>query len=820
MDAFFRQARQAVRQLARAPLFTLTAVLSLAVGIGANTAIFTAANAIFFAPTPAVRDMDRLVDIGRSTDGQGFDTVSFGTYRELGDCSSVFDGVYAMRLEPQAFSMSERDAGAERIYGTQVSASYFDVIGVEPALGTVFRSEEEQLGVPLRKVVLTHAFWQSRFGGRPEVVGQELILNGDPFVIVGVGPRGFSGTSVLQPNVWVPLTAYARGMPGDETLRGQRNVWLMMGARLADDVSIDEAQAGLDAFVADLRRDYPDVYERVDLVAAPASRVPGVGREYIAPFLGMLLGVTGLLLLVTCTNLAGLLLSRAASRSREVAVRLALGASRGALVGMLMAETLVVFGLGAAAALVIATWISHGLAGVVSSLPLPMSIDVSLDWRVLAFTAGVSLLAACLTGVLPALQSSRADLVPDLKADAGAPRRQRLRQVFIAAQLAASLVLIVTAGLFLRALGAAGEVEPGFDVDPIEVVTLDLALGGYTDAESPAAADEIRTRLAAIPGVEMAGVSRMVPLDGGGMGLGALRPAGSTGVESLIDTDWNVVSPEYFETLGIPVVRGRGFTPADRADAPIVAIVNERLAQMTWPGEEPIGKELENGDFRPGREDTIRTIRVVGVARGGKYRWLGEPPAPFIYLPYAQEPMRDVNVLLRRAGGAGGLALQTAVRDELRSFNASLPLVRMQPLRSYADLGLLPQRLAASIAASLGVLALVLAGIGVYGVTAFAVASRTREIGVRMALGADRARVMRHVLWQGARPAIIGGAVGAVLALGVTQLIVGFLFGVSPVDPVTYVTTVVALGAVTLVATAVPARRAAAVDPLTALRAE
>jgi putative ABC transport system permease protein len=311
----------------------------------------------------------------------------------------------------------------------------------------------------------------------------------------------------------------------------------------------------------------------------------------------------------------------------------------------------------------------------------------------------------------------------------------------------------------------------------------------------------------------------MVPLDGGGLGLGGLRKPGTTGPESNIDTDWNVVSPEYFGALGISLVAGRTFEPADRQGAPLVAIINDRLARALYPDGQALGQQLENGDFRPGRESTFTTLTIVGIARESKYRWLGERPAPFIYVPYAQQPTRHINVLLRRADGFTA-PLELPVRQTLKSFDANLPLVRMQSLQSVADLGLLPQRLAATIAGSLGLVALLLAGIGVYGVTAFAVASRTKEIGVRIALGADRARVMRMVLWQGARLAIIGGTIGLALALGASQVVASLLFGVSPLDPVTYSVTISALVVVTLAATFVPARRAASVDPLISLRSE
>lgn len=819
MESFAGPIRSAIRSTARSPLFAVTAALSLAIGIGANTAIFSAANGLLLAPTRGVRDMHDLVDIGRTTDGRGFDTVAYGTFRDLQQRDAVFAGVYATRLEPQALSLGGPD-GAERIYAEQVSASYFDVLGVQPSAGTFFRTPDEQLGVPLRKVVLSHVFWQKRFAGRSDLIGQPIVLNGDPFTVVGIGPPGFQGATILAPDIWVPLTAYARGMPGDDTLRSRENSWLVMAGRLKPGVTIDGAQSYLDTFMADLQQSFPDVYRRIGLAATPASRVSGFDRGFVAPFLAILMGVVGLVLLVTCLNLSGLLLARAASRSREVAVRLALGASRRSLAAMGLAEAMVLFTLGSLAALVVAFWMTRALGTVLTGLPFPVMVDLSPDWRVLAFTAGVALVASLFTGLAPALQNSRADLVPDLKSDASAPRRQRLRRIFITAQLACCLVLVVTAGLFLRALGAAAGVEPGFDIDPIHVATIDLSLGGYSTEQSPEVAERIREQLAAIPGVDRVGLARMVALDGGGLGLGGLRRKGTIGPEAGIDTDWNVISPDYLAALGIPVLRGRNFTDADRQGGQSVAIVNERFARQVWPGQDPIGQQLENGDFRPGRDSVVTVLTVVGVARDAKYRWLGEPPAPFIYVPYAQQPMREVNYFIRRAEQAPATDLLPAVRRALKSFDANLPLVRHQSLRQSADLGLLPQRLAASIAGSLGAVALLLAGLGVYGVTAYAVATRTREIGVRMALGADRGRLMRMMLWQGARLAAIGGAIGIALSMGVTQVLQSLLFGVSPLDPITYASTLALLAAVTLAATFVPALRAAAVDPLTSLRSE
>jgi predicted permease len=820
MDRMIRQLRDATRQLRNAPLFTLTAVASLAIGIGANTAVFTVANGLFLAPTAGIRDQSRLVDIGRSDDGRGFDTVSFPTYLDVRDRVDLFEGVYATRFEPAAMSLGGRD-GAERIYGELVSASYFDVLGLTPSAGTFFRTREEQLGVPLRKVVLSHAFWTRRFAADPAIVGSTVVLNGDTFDVTGVGPVGFHGTTILMPDVWVPLTAYARAMPNDDVLRGRQNNGFLMAARLKPGVSIAQARDGCGALMRRLTEAYPETYRRRGFVVSAASRIPGLGSEFVLPFLSLLMALVGLVLLVACTNLAGLLLARAAARSREVAVRLALGASRGAVFGMLITESLVLFALGAVAACGVAYGMTRVLLSVIPTLPAQVNLDLPLDWRVLGFTALLTLVTGTLTGAAPAFQSARANLVPDLKAAGSGRRRQRLRHAFIAAQMALCLVLIVLAGLFIRALTTATHIDAGMAVDRIDVASIDLALGGYAAERAPAVAEDIRARLAAVPGVAAVGIARMVPLDGGGLGLGGLRRPGATSADARIDTDWNVISPEFLETVRLPILKGRNFTAADREGAPLAAIVNAHLASAEWPGQDPIGQVLENGDFRPGRERTIQRLTVVGVAQDAKYRWVGEAPRHFIYVPLAQQPMSDLQFFVRRADGLSAeVSLQPAVRKALADFDRDLPLVRMAPLRQFADLGLLPQRLAASLAGAMGGIALLLGAIGIYGVTAFAVASRTREIGLRMALGADAARVTRWVLWQGVRLTAIGGGVGLLVALAVTRLVSSLLFGVSPIDPIAFGTTIATLVGVTLAAGWLPARRASRTDPMQALRAD
>jgi predicted permease len=815
-----RQLRYSARLLARSPVFTLTAVGSLAIGIGANIAIFTVANALLLAPTPGIRDAGRVVDIGRTVNGEGFDTVSYPTFADLRDRASALSGVYAADLEPQPMSLGGDDA-ARRVYAQLVSANYFDVLGLVPTLGTFFRAGDEQVGVPLRAVVLGHGFWTRQFDARATIVGTEITLNGDRFTVIGVAPKGYQGTTILAPDLWVPLTAHARALPDAASLRGRRNQHLMLGGRLAPDVSLAQAQADLDVLMSALRTEYPEAYANQGLRAMPLSRVPGEAQAFVAPFVGLLMGLVGLVLLVACTNLAGLLLTRATDRSREVAMRLALGAPRRAIVGLLMSETLLVFALGALAGFPIAVALARLLQTALTAVPVPIAVDFSPDWRVVVFAIAITLATGVLSGLAPAVHGIRRSLIGELRRDAASsPRRQRLRRVFIAAQISCCLVLIIAAGLFMRALAAATTVDPGFALAGIEVASVDLALGGYSDDAAVTAATEIRDRLAALPGVASVGTAAMVPLSGGGLGLGGLRLPGATDPNDFITADWNVVSPEFLPTVSLALVRGRHFSAADRSGAPEVAIINEELANRAWPGQDPIGRVFENGDFRPGGEQSLRRLTVVGVARDTKYRWLGDGPRNFIYVPLAQNPMTTVNYFLRRTDAAQETTLAPAVRGALQSFDPQLPLIHMASFRSYADVGLLPQRLAASLAGALGAVALVLAAIGVYGVTAYAVASRTREIGVRLALGADARRVVREALTQGARITAIGAVVGVGVALAVTHLATDLLFGISPVDLPTFTLTTGALVAIGLLATYLPARRAARVSPVVALRAE
>jgi predicted permease len=663
--------------------------------------------------------------------------------------------------------------------------------------------------------------WRRRFQSDPAMVGREIVLNGSPFTVVAIAPEGFTGTTILTPDLWVPLTAGARGLPEHDRFRSRESNWLVLGARLAPGVSRAQAQQAVDRLVDQLRQEHPDIYLRRGLAVSPSSRVPGAAGEFAMPFIAVLMGLVGLVLLVACANLAGLLLARAADRSREIAVRLALGAPRGAVMSLVLVETSLLVAGGAALGLLVSQVLTSALASTLTALPVPAALGLALDWRVLAFTIAVSSVTAMVTGLAPALQAARTPPLPELKGEARTPRRTRLRLWFTGAQMAFCLVLVALAGLLGRALSTAANVTPGFDVDRVDVASLDLSIGGAPESRWSDLTHDLQDRFGAVPGAAGAAAARIVPLEGSSLGLGPLRHPGATDPATVIRADWNVVSPEFFDVLRVPLLRGRSFTWADRDGQPLVAIVNEQFARLAWPGQDPIGRTLENGDFRPGREASVRRLTVVGVVRDIKHRWIGETPGPFMFVPLAQQPPAIVNIFIRHAGGSPAPAgLQRDVRRALAGIDRHLPLVGYRPLRQYADLGLLPQRIAASLGGTLGAVALLIVAMGLYGLMAMAVTARRREFGVRLALGADAGRLVRSVLLHAARVAITGGTIGLALAAAMAQLLTDLLFGVPPIDPIAFGGAALTLGLVTLAAAWGPARRAARTDPLTVLRAE
>ena len=816
LDRTIRDLRHAARLIGRNPLFAVTAAVSLAVGIGATTTIFTIANALLLRPPAGVVDAGRVVDIGRTQNGRDFDTDSYPNFLDIRARATTLAGVYAYR-NAEAMSLAV-SGGAERIYGSLVSANYFAVLGVRPRLGRLLVESDDAGAADV--VVLSYRLWVDRFRRDPAIVGRHVTLNGRPFAVVGVAPDGFQGTTVLTSDVWAPIVAAPVVMPRHDAvlLTSRRSTWLVMGGRLKPGVSLAQAQAELDLLDGALVREFPRENSGRGLRADRLSPIPG-NAAVAAGFLGLLMAIVLLVLAIACANVSGVLLARAATRRREIAVRLAIGAARGQLVAQLLTETLMLFALGAAAGLVLARAMTSALVALLPVLPVPVGVSLTLDGRVLAFTAAVTLAAALLSGLVPALQASRADLVSGLKEqESGGRLRMGLRHAFVVGQVALSLVLVVAAGLFARALERAGSIDPGFDPRGVELASLDLSLAGYTAETGPVFARELLERVRALPDVQSATLASILPLGGDVLGLGGLSVPGVTPPQGqrFLDADWNVVEPGYFQTMRMPLVSGRDFTAADRKDAPMAVVVNETAAREWWPGQDPVGQRIFQQ--QDGAESSAMTpLVVVGVARDAKYRYLGDVPRPFVFVPLAQQYMSRMTIVARTKDGR---RIAADLRALVAALNPNLPIVTAQTLEDYTAIGLVPQRVAASVAGSLGIVGLLLAAFGVYGATAYAVARRTRDIGIRMALGAGRRDVVALVLGQGMALVGAGAAIGLALAAGGARLLGTLLFGVPALDLITFGGASLLFVLVGLAACYVPTRRAVAIDAMEALRYE
>jgi putative ABC transport system permease protein len=814
LEALAQDTRYALRLLRRSPVFTLTAALSLAIGIGANATIFSVVSAMLLRPLPGLAEPSRLVDIGRTQDGAGFDTVSYPNYRDIVERATTLSDVYAYRLEPQPISLNDgRDT--ERIYGALVTGNYLRALGTTTVRGRLLDAADDRIGSP-PVAVIAYDLWRRRFDGSDDAVGRTVTFNGQPVTIIGVAPPGFQGTTLMRSDTWLPLSLSSVAAPrlGERLFKSRDSVWLVMGGRLKSSVTLAQANAELDAIGTALRREYPDANRGKGLEARPASVVPGQ-KNIVTGFLALLLALVGLVLLVACVNIAGMLIARAAARRREIAVRLAIGASRSRLVRQLLTETIVLFSTGCLLGLILSQWLTRVLLALLPQLPVPVGVDIAIDWRVVAFTIAISFGCAVLSGMAPAFQASRPDLVPALKIDgAGADGgRLRLRSAFIIGQVALSLVLIIAAGLFIRALGRAASIQPGFDQTNVDVVTMDISLSGYSKPDALAFARTLTERVGALPGVQSAAFAADLPIDGGRMGLGSLRAPGvqARGGRTTFDEDWNVITPGFFRTLNIPLVRGRDFTEEDVAGAPGAIIVNETLAKRVWGTSDVIGRQLIGDD-----DEGAGTWTVVGVAGDAQMITLGGTVEPYVYVPLNQRYIARVSLLVKSTD-RGTIP---RVRALLRTLNPNQPVTVAMPLSDVTAIGLIPQRIAAAVAGSLGVVVLLLAAIGIYGAMSYQVNRRVREIGVRMALGADRATVLRLVLRQGVLLTTTGIVLGLIAGAAGAQVLRSLLFGISALDPTAFAGAAFLFGVVSLVAAYLPARRATRVDPVVALRAE
>jgi putative ABC transport system permease protein len=811
--------KYAVRLLAKSPAFTTTAVLSLALGIGANTAIFSLVNAALLRPIP-VEDPARLAAVFMTDQrNPGNLPLSHLNYKDLRDQNQVFDGMAAYGFA-QVNWITENES--EQILLQVVSGNYFSVLGARPAMGRGFVADEDQK--PTAVIVLSHGFWERNFGQDRAIVGRTLTLNRTPFTVVGVAPKNFTGT-LLGGNIagWVPMSIHDVVQPNFDWYEQRRGLFLFSFGRLKPGVSIDQASANLRALFAQLEQSYPvDNKGRGAGAAALLDFRLNPQGQAAAPVVQLstiLMTVVGIVLLVACANIANLLLARATRRRKEIAVRLALGAERLRLVRQLLTESVVLSMIGGALGMLLAYWLLDALRSADLQLPVPVGDDLSIDARVLVFTAILTVGTGILFGFAPAIQASKPDVVPVLKNEmvpSGVERRGlfglfTLRRILVVSQVALSLVSLIAAGLFFRSLSAAQRTETGFVTRGVLVMNFNLGREGYTPERGQLFYQQAAERVAELPGVRHAAIAQNAPLAGGI--LRSVFPEGhDTTTTGRILVQVNSVGVGYFETIGIPLIRGRDFTRADVAGTPLVVIVNETMAQRFWPGEEAIGKRFKffgDTDF----------TTIIGVARNSKYNGIAEDPIPFIYQPMMQNYTPNATLHVRADADAAGLA--NPVRRKVQEIDPTLSLFNIQTLEDQVSQSLGPLRINVIVLTAFGTLALLLASIGLYGVASYTVGQRTREIGVRMALGARPASVLRLVLGNGVALIACGVAIGLAVALAVTPFVPPALLpNVGVRDPLTFAGTSALLALVALVANYIPAQRATRIDPLAALRAE
>ncbi|MFL5614227.1 MAG: ABC transporter permease [Gemmatimonadaceae bacterium] len=796
--------RYAIRVLLRTPALTALAILSLTLGIGANVTIYTIANAFLDQAIAGAGDANRLVRIYRGEHSP----LQYSDLERLRSGRTVFSEAAGERLSAVAVFVQ---GSIQRAQAALVTDGYFQMLRVQPELGRFFTAADSSSDVPV--VVVSHAFWQSRLAGDSSIVGKVLRVNERPFTVVGVAPAEFSGSLfLLRADLWVPPTA-APFFLGSSFAKWGGSIYTT--ARLADGATLSLARSSVRTVAARIAADSAQDGRRAVFRVEPAR---GVVVELRGPAVlasSFLMTIVALVLLIACANVSNLLLARATVRRRELGIRLALGAGRARLVRQLLLESLLIACAGGVLGLLSATWVADLIASyLVARSPEPIAVNVAPDGHVLLFALGASVASALLFGLLPALRATDTDVLPVLREEATqTTARSRARSVLIGVQVALCTVLLACSTLFLHSLANARVIDPGFDTRGVMDVWVNVSSRNYSEDQRRAFFDELQRRAAALPGVREATLAAIVPLGGTNMQVGMwLEGQPSTGARAPFAPYFNIVTPRYFETLGIPLVGGRTLTSEDRSNAPGAVVINERMATHFWPNEPAIGKRVSvEGASGP-------WLTVVGVVHNTKYNALGEQPPDFMYMPYSQHPRSEMVLQVRPAGGARLTA--SSLRGVVHDLDSQLPPMTVATLAEDMRIVLLPSELGAGLLGAFGLLALLLASVGIYGVTSYAVAQRTREMGIRAALGATARDLVTLVARQSMRVVAIGAAVGLILALASARLLISQLYGVSATDPLTFVLMPAFLLGVALLATFVPARRATRVDPSVALRSD
>jgi predicted permease len=824
MGTFAQDVRYAFRIIMKNPGFSVIAVISLALGIGANTTIFTVVNAILLNPLP-VRDIRTLVELD-TVDSKTKVTqanavrmgMSYRNYQDYARLNEVFSGLTCTTGAPLTWT---GNGEPKQLTGLLVSANYFDVLGAQPSSGRFFYADEDKKPGGNNVAVLSHGLWSNKFGADRNIVGKAITLNATSYTVIGVAPRGFKGTFALGPAevVWIPTSMYGQALSGflKENFNDRRFLNLVVYGRLRPGVTQSQADASLKTIAQHLETEFPKDNSGRSVALTPlADAALGANNfEQMNTAGGLMMAIVALVLLIACANLANLLMAQAARREKEIGLRAALGANQGRLMRQMLTESLVLAGIAGFVGLAIA----YGGRTVLWSLRPPFieqtDIDLSLDWRVLLFTLSISLFTAVVIALAPAIKSATPNLAETLnmggRGGSVGWRRSPLRSLLVVSETALALVALISAGLFIRSMQYAQRIELGFESEKLFMMAFDLGGTGYTEGQAQQFFRTALERAKATPGVESATMASNFPL-GGGLAR-TVFPEGqdeTTGYRGTL-TQLDDVTPTYFETLRIPLVRGRVFDENDRSNTAKVAVISAAMAEQFWPDQDAVGKR-----FHFFGEPDLRL--VVGVVKNTVVDQIGEMPQPLAYLPITQDYSPAATIQVRTAGPPETVI--GGVRAQIQELAPTMAITNVQTVREIVNQGLWAPRAGAGLLTVFGALALILAAIGVYGVLSYSVSQQTKEIGIRMSLGAQRQQVMRLVIGQGMRLALTGLALGMIAAFVLARVLTSLLFGVSAHDPVTFAVVPLGLLAVSVLACYVPARRAIGVDPIIALRYE
>ena len=817
LETLWQDVRYAGRMLRKSPGFTAVAVLTLALGIGANATIFTFINELLLRPPAGVAESGKLLSVwNRLPDGHEMQ-FSYPDYIYFRDHNQVFSNLVAYSSDPEQTSWTQ-NGQSSLIYVRMVTANYFPTLGVGPMIGRGLLPEEDTNPGNNPVVILSYKFWQERLGGMPGILGKTLTLNNRAFTVVGIAPRDFGDIRPgFETDAWAPLSMQSVLSPGWDLLNDREGYWIFVVGRLKPNVTLTQAQANLSVVAKQLGREFPETDRKGWGAAASANTgIDPEGLTYVQIFAALLMVLVGMVLLIACANTASLLLARASGRWREMTIRAALGAKRSRILRLVLTESVLLALMAGGVGILLSVWGATLILALKPPMLSFLNFNLPVDWRVLGFTLVISIFTGLLFGLAPALHCSKIDIAARLKEESlGGQSKSRFRNALVIGQVAVCLVLVIGASLCVRSLMNARSIDPGFAVQNRLEADLNLKILGYSEARGMNFYSQLLERVRALPGVKSASVTDYLPLGfestGQGIQIEGRPPEANKGLGAGAMS----VGPDYFRTMGIPVLEGREFTERDNKGAPSVVIVNEELARRYFPGEDAIGKRIST------RKDANKNpiwSEIIGIVKTGKYRSLRESPQRFVYHPFFQDFDSRATLLVEATGDPRPQI--PAVRRVIQSLDAATPITTAQTMSDYMKVPLFPARFTGVLLAAFGGLALALAMVGLYGVIAYSVAQRTREIGIRVALGANRRDVLRLVVGQGLKLTLIGAAIGIGAAFAVTRMIQSLLYGVSASDPATFAAATILLVVVACLACYLPARSAARVDPMVALRYE